>query len=142
MDQYPELLTPEAIKGYLTTLPADIQLVGPHHLRVFGQVDLVDAGWEWQGHSSVGAGGGLADHRSRLFWELERGAGGSPRTHVGDVPAGDDRRENVRRDFQVVESRIGRGVPLDAAALGSRAHRLQMKWTNLTQPELVELRPR
>eukprot|EP00850_Spirogloea_muscicola_P005614 SM000026S08863 [mRNA] locus=s26:99392:100210:- [translate_table: standard] len=96
-DQYPQLLTLEAIKGYLTTLPADIQLVGPHHLRGLGQ-------------------GG---QKAPLAYVLE------------NVPAGDDRRENV------VESRIGRGVPVDAAALGNRAHQLRMQWTNLAQPELV-----
>ena len=70
--EFPHLLRPEAVMNFQSTLPNDIRLVGVSQLSCLPSIDLVFAGWECQGHSSAGAGVGLTDPRSALFYELVR----------------------------------------------------------------------
>ena len=70
--RYPRQLLASIVKGCMSQLPHDITLIGEDDLHKLGRVDLVIAGWHWQGHSRVGLGKGLQDPRSELFWELLR----------------------------------------------------------------------
>ena len=125
-------------------IPQDIRHVSEAVLKQLEPVDLIVAGWECQGHSRAGAGKGLGDDRSGLFWEMIRVLRAAKAQWPGvaiileNVHSRDDRREAVRRDYQLVEDILGRGLELDAARFGSRAHRRRVYWTNLTEVETLE----
>lgn len=116
-------------------LPQDIRLVSRAHLHDLGPMDLVVAGWPCQGNSAAGEGQGLDDPRSGLFSELLRVLNimqdlhqqwGRPMGYlVEHVAAGNDRRPKVREHFDAVRGVLGPEVVLDAAQIGSRAHRLR-----------------
>jgi hypothetical protein len=118
-------------------LPQDIRLVSADHLRELGPVDLVVAGWPCQGSSTAGTGRA----RSGLFTELVRVLGELQALHqtwihplgylIEHVSAGADRRPKVREHFAAVRGVLGPELVVDAAQLGSRAHRLRAWWTNL-----------
>jgi hypothetical protein len=123
-------------------LPQDIRLVLADNLRDLGPVDpVVVAGWPCQGSSAAGTGQGLDDARSGLFTELVRVLGELQALHqtwrhplgylIEHVSAGSDRRPTVRTHFEAVRGLLGLELVLDAAPLGSRAHRLRAWWTNL-----------
>jgi hypothetical protein len=122
-------------------LPQDIRLVSRDHLHSVGPVDLVVAGWPYQGNSAAGDGQGLDDPRSGLFSEMLRvftimqtlhQEWGQPLGYlIEHVAAGYDRRKKVLKHFEAVRGLLGPEVVLDAALLGSRAHRLRAWWTNL-----------
>jgi hypothetical protein len=50
---------------------------------------------------------------------------------IEHVAAGHDKRPKVRQDFEAARGLLGPEVIVDAAQLGSRAHRLRAWWTNL-----------
>ena len=124
-------------------VPQDIRLIGERELNCIPEVDLIIAGWECQGHSRAGKGKGLDDPRSQLFYELLRllhllrKRQGYVSYVLENVPSGDDHRSQVRSDFRRIEALIGAGVLVDAAAYGSRAHRLRVKWTNIADTGLM-----
>jgi site-specific DNA-cytosine methylase len=101
----------------------------------------VVAGWPCQGNSAAGDGQGLDDPRSGLFSEMLRvlttlqdlhQEWGQPMGYlIEHVAAGYDRRPKVRDHFAAVRGLLGPEVVLDAALVGSRAHRLRAWWTNL-----------
>ena len=136
--RYPKQLSASAIQGCMSRLPADIALIGEENLERLGRVDLVIAGWPCQGHSRAGSGQGLQDPRSALFWELLRLLRWWQRVQVTPVayifenvpPLG---VINVQLQDAAAEVclHLGEPVLVDAAALGSYAHRLRWKWTNL-----------
>ena len=125
-------------------IPQDIRHMSDAVLRQMERVDLIVAGWECQGHSRAGKGRGLGDDRSGLFWEMVRVLRAAQTLWPGvaiileNVISGDDPREAVREDFQLIERVLGKGVQLDAARFGSRAHRSRVYWTNLTERETLE----
>ena len=67
---YPQQLYPTAIRGCFLRLLHDVILINKVDLRHLGQVDMVIAGWPCQGHSRAGAGRGLEDRMSSVFWNL------------------------------------------------------------------------
>ena len=69
---YPQQLSPTAIRGCFSCLPHDVTLISEADLRHLGSVDMMSAGWPCQRHSHAGAGRGLEDPRSSLFWDLIR----------------------------------------------------------------------
>ena len=136
--RYPRQLPASAVQGCMSRLPGDISLIGEEDLQRLGRVDLVMAGWPCQGHSRAGLGKGLQDPRSGLFWELLRLLRWWQRmqaTPVGyileNVPPLGIVDPQVQADAQLVCRYLGKPVAVDAAALGSYAHRLRWKWTNL-----------
>jgi hypothetical protein len=122
-------------------LPQDIRLVSQTHLHDLGPIDLVVAGWPCQGNSADGEGQGLDDPRSGLFSELLRVLNAMQDLHqrwgrtlgylIEHVAVGNDRRPKVREHFDALRGLLGPEVVLDAALVGSRAHRLRAWWTNL-----------
>ncbi len=136
--RYPKQLPASAIQGCMSRLPSDIALIGEEDLLRLGRVDLVIAGWPCQGHSRAGLGQGLQDPRSTLFWELLRLLRWWQRTQVTpvayifeNVPPLGMVSARVQEDAQEVCRHLGEPVAVDAAALGSYAHRFRWKWTNL-----------
>ena len=125
-------------------IPQDIRQISDGVLQGMGRVDVIVAGWECQGHSRAGAGGGLGDDRSGLFWELVRVLRAAKREWPGvaiileNVNAREDYREGVRNDFRIIEGILGEGIELDAARFGSRAHRSRLYWTNLVELETLQ----
>ena len=122
----------------MSRLPADIALIDQEGLQRLGRVDLVIAGWPCQGHSRAGSGLGLQDPRSALFWELLRLLRWWQCTQVTpvayifeNVPPLGLVSAQIQDDAQEVCLHLGDPVTVDAAALGSYAHRLRWKWTNL-----------
>jgi site-specific DNA-cytosine methylase len=122
-------------------LPQDIRLVNAAHLQDLGPVDLMVAGWPCQGNSAAGGGQGLDDHRTGLFTELMRILNAMQSMHrewgrplgyvLEHVAAGFDKRPKVREHFAAVRGLLGPELVMDAAQVGSRAHRLRAWWTNL-----------
>ncbi|GAQ93293.1 putative retrotransposon protein, partial [Klebsormidium nitens] len=65
-------------------------------------------------------------------------AWGQPMAYlIEHVAAGHDKRPRVREHFEAVRGLLGLEVVLDAAQLGSRAHRLRAWWTNLEGVSLL-----
>ena len=62
----PQQLHPTTIRDY----HCDVTFVSKEDLRRLGLIDLVFAGWPCLGHSRAGAGRGLEDPRSSLYWDL------------------------------------------------------------------------
>jgi hypothetical protein len=128
-------------------LPQDIRLVSADHLKELGPVDLVVAGWPCQRSSAAGTGRGLDDSRSGLFTELVRVLGELQALHqtwrrplgyfIEHVSAGADRRPKVQEHFAAVRGVLGPELVLDAAQLGSGAHRLWAWWINLGEVSLL-----
>jgi hypothetical protein len=139
--EFPTTVGPKAGAQLHHRLPQDIRLVSQAHLHDLGPLDLVVAGWPCQGNSAAGEGQGLDDPRSGLFSELLRvlnilqdlhAKWGRPMGYlIEHVAAGNDRRPKVRRHFDAVQGLLGPEVVMDAAQVGSRAHRLRAWWTNL-----------
>jgi hypothetical protein len=136
--KYPQQLPYEATTQFQSVLPQDVQDIHEPMLQALGEVDLVIAGWPCQGHSQAsGHGQGLADDRSRLFWHLIRilqwWQQHQPHKPVAYIMENVHPLSNVigQRDLQVIRHFIGQEVVMDAAGLGSYAHRLRLKWTNL-----------
>jgi len=135
---YPEQLPPSAIHGCFGQLPRDVTLISDEDLRRLGHVDLLIAGWPCQGHSRAGAGRGLDDPRSSLFADLMRLTQwwfthqASPPGYIFEnVPPLGDTRTKVREDGQYIHQLLGPPTFVDAASLGSYAHRPRWIWTNL-----------
>ena len=99
---------------------------------------MVIAGWPCQGHSCVGARRGLEDPRSSLFWDLIRlmqwwiAHQHSPPKYIFEsVPLLGDSRDKVLEGQHYVYQHHGDPIFMDAASLGSYAHRPRWIWTNL-----------
>ena len=126
---YPDQLHPTAIHGCFSRLPRDVTLISEADLRHLGRVDMVIAGWPCQGHSRAGAGGGLDDPRSSLFWDLIRlmqwwySHQSSPLGYIFEnVPMLGDSRDKVLEGDHFVRQHLGNPVFVDAASIGSYAH--------------------
>ena len=135
---YPQQLLPTTIRGCFGRLPRDITLISEEDLRMLGPMDLVIAGWPCQGHSRAGAGRGLEDPRSSLFWDLIRlmqwwfvHQPSPPGYILENVPLLGDSRAKVLEGRHYVCQHLGDPIFVDAAGLGSYSHRPRWLWTNL-----------
>jgi transposase InsO family protein len=145
---YPELLPPSAIQGSLSLLPMDIrQVVGQQLIDVVQQFPqqqwLVVGGWPCQDLSLAGCARGMSGNRAQLLHDVVRVIGTLQQLSQQLPPA--YLLENVafqhhkdpaiaQGDFALVTSIIGQPVLLDAAQVGSLAHRARNYWTNLCLP--------
>ena len=142
--RYPELLSREATRASFTALAADISLVSDTQLRAHGPIDLVIAGWPCQGLSMAGNQNGLHDKRSALFQELVRILHtlqvvqvNGPGYIIENVPVMSESRERNLTSVKKIEAILGPSVFIDAAKVGSRAHRARMWWTNLVPTSIL-----
>ncbi|CAM6104818.1 unnamed protein product [Calypogeia fissa] len=133
-----------ATRGYQHALPLDISLLGAPDLERVGPVDLVIAGWPCQGHTRVGRGRGLQDPKSGMFYEmlrvlryLQEFQARPPAYILENVPVLGDTRAQVLASVRQVRVWLGPALLLDAASVGSRAHRPRLWWTNLLPREVL-----
>ncbi|PTQ27347.1 hypothetical protein MARPO_0204s0011, partial [Marchantia polymorpha] len=144
MQRFPLLLPRSAVRGYQKALPSDISLLGALDLDRVGHIDLVIAGWPCQGHTRAGHGAGLHDPGSRMFWKmlqvlrhLQEQQTRSPAYILENVPLLGDTRTQLMASVHEVRAWIGSAMLLDAARVGSRAHRARLWWTNLVPQEIL-----
>ena len=130
--RYPRQLSASTIQGCMSRIPTDIVLIGYEDLKRLGRMDLVVAGWPYQGHSQAGLGQELQDPLSGLFWELLRSLQWWQHKQATliayifeDVPLMGIMSVQVQNDVHIVCQHLGEPVVVDAATLGSYAHRLR-----------------
>ena len=138
MSWYPQQLQPTAICGCFSRLPRDVTLISEDDLRYLDPVDMVIAGWPCQGHSRAGAGQGLEDPKSSLFWDLIRlmqwwfAHQPSPPLYIFEnVTLLGDSHGKVLEGRHYVCQYLGDPIFVNAASLGSYAHLPRYVWTNL-----------
>ncbi len=150
--QYPQQLTIDAVAEAFT-LPQDVSLLDASSLvRSTGRQHLqwlVVAGWECQDLSAAGRCQGLAGSRSKTFYDVVRIIGALQQLQVELPPAylvenvamqHNFSSEHIRQQaYSDVCRSLGDPVCIDAAAFGSRAHRLRNWWTNLADAVHLQL---
>jgi site-specific DNA-cytosine methylase len=135
--RYPDQLPAVACEGLLTALPANIRLVGSQKLRRYMPIHIVTVSSPCQGLSRANRNGrGLADPRSELISDTWRILGSlsknqtiKPAYTFEMVDARDHPSQEARDGFTII-NRVARGavdtaVVIDAAKLGSAAHRVK-----------------
>jgi len=148
--QYPDLLPPSVWEHAFSTLPQDVYSITPAHLLAAGCNDgsqwFLIAGFECQDLSPAGSGAGLAGSRSNSFYPLLQILGelqslqnrfSNPPMYLIENTAmqcTSHVRPAVQSAFDEICLRLGQPVLLDAARMGSYAHRLRNYWTNLCDP--------
>eukprot|EP00775_Hariotina_reticulata_P002868 gene2868-biopygen4480 len=151
-EQYPLQLQQQALEGCFSAMPEDITDITVQHVHaaVLSQPSaqwLVVAGWPCQDFSLAGPSRGTAAARSRLLTDLVRLIGilqqllpeQPPGYLLENVPMQYHRNSMIaQQDFDQVTRAIGQPVVLDAAQVGSFAHRLRNFWTNLCFPEQLQ----
>jgi site-specific DNA-cytosine methylase len=143
--RFPELLTTTAILSAFSSLTGDISLISEKDLYWLGHVDLVIAGWPFQGMSMAGNQNGLQDGRSSRFYDMVRvicylqtSQRRPPGYIVENVPIVSSSRSRTLESMHKIHGILGVPVLIDAAAVGSRAHRPRFWWTNLAPAELLQ----
>jgi site-specific DNA-cytosine methylase len=145
---HPELLPPAAIQGSLALLPMDIRRVGSEQLtpvvqQFSEQQWLVVGGWPCQDLSLAGHARGMGGSRAQLLHDVVRVIGTlqqllpdmPPAYLLENVPFQYHKNPSIaQEDFALVSSIIGQPTLLDAAQVGSLAHRARNYWTNLCAP--------
>jgi site-specific DNA-cytosine methylase len=134
---YPDQLPAVACEGLLTALPADIRFVGPRELRRYMPIRVVTVSSPCQGLSRANRHArGLADPRSGIISQAWRILGFLIQHRTVKlaytfemVDASDHRSQNARDAFTIIDRVAGgatdTAVMLDAAKLGSAAHRVR-----------------
>jgi hypothetical protein len=143
--QFPELLATSAIKTSFSTLVGNITLVSVEDIHRCGHVDLVVAGWPCQGMSMASKQNGLQDGCSSRFHDMIRVMGylqtsqrRPPGYIVENVPVVSSSWSRTLESMHKIDNVLGMPVLIDAAAVGSRAHRPWLWWTNLAPAELLQ----
>jgi site-specific DNA-cytosine methylase len=105
----------------------------------------VIAGWPCQGMSMAGNQNSLQDGRSSRFYDMVRvirylqtSQNRPPGYIVEDVPVVSSSRSRMLESMHKIHGILGVPVLIDAAAMGSRAHRPRFWWTNLAPAELLQ----
>jgi hypothetical protein len=142
-----ELFPPTAYEQAFSLLPADVYSVTAAHLEAAvaafpGQWALV-AGWECQDFSAAGSRQGLEGKRSSSFFPLVRILDALQRLMPDQPPAyvleNTSMQFTVSADYPRICAAIGLPVTVDAARLGSGAHRLRNYWTNLADTRQLQM---
>jgi hypothetical protein len=126
-------------------LAGDIALVSAEGIHRCGHVDLVIAGWPCQGMSMAGKQNGLQDGCSSRFHDmigvmryLQISQRRLPSYIVENVQVVSSSWSRTLESMHRVHNILGVPVLIDAVAVGSRAHRPQLWWTNLAPAELLQ----
>jgi hypothetical protein len=143
--RFPELLTTTALLSASSSLTGDISLISKKDLHWLGHVDLVIAGWPYQGMSMARNQNGLQDGHSSRFYDMVRvirylqtSQRRPPSYIVENIPVVSSLRSRMLESMYKIHSILGVPVLIDAAAVGSRAHRPRFWWTNLAPTELLQ----
>ena len=150
--RYPDQLPAVACKGLLTAMPSDIRLVGETELERFMPIHIVTVSSPCQGLSRANRNGrGLADNRSQLIgdaWRilayLSSHQDVKPAYTFEMVDARDHPSQEARDGFTIIDRMAGgandTAVVVDAAKLGSAAHRVRAFWTNAAPSRTLKQR--
>ncbi|CAI7904587.1 unnamed protein product [Closterium sp. NIES-54] len=128
-EEYPDQMWEDALPYESESEVHDVRDISERVMESWGQIDLIIAGWECQGYSRAGEGLGMEDARGASFRDLRQvlemveQRQGEVAYIMENVDLAEDKREPVKRAFEEIVGVLGRGVPADAAQLGSRAHR-------------------
>lgn len=143
--RYPTLLPRETMRHCFTALLDDIRLVDDVQLRLLGRMDLVIAGWLCQGMSMAGNHNGLQNRRTALFgemtriiWTLQLLQTSGPGYLEENVPVVDESSALNLAGLKRIETVLGPLVSIDAAQIGSCAHRYRQWWTNIIPTEVLQ----
>ena len=147
--QYPKQLPNSAINNFDKKLPQNISQCSLTFLEnlitLNGPVDLLGGSWECQSVSRAGRQLGAMDPRFRFFYDLVRMINffqahqASPLIYIlENTYPGEKFSTAVQNAANLVESFIGAPVIVDAADLGSAAHRVRLFWTNMLQPAVLQ----
>jgi hypothetical protein len=143
--RFPELLTTIAILSTFSSLTGDISLISEKDLHWFGHLDLVIASWPCQGMSMAENQNGLQDGRFSQFYDivcviryLQTSQRRPPGYIVKNVPVVSSSRSRTLESMHKIHGILGVPVLIDAAMVGSRAHRPHFWWTNLVPAELLQ----
>jgi site-specific DNA-cytosine methylase len=150
--RYPDQLPAVACEGLLTALPPDIRVVGSPELERFMPIHVVMVSSPCQGLSRVNRNGrGMADPQSELIaeaWRILTYLSGhqtiKPAYAFVMVDARDHPSQDVRDGFTIIDRVAGGAVDtaivIDAAKLGSAAHRVRAFWTNVAPSRTLKQR--
>ena len=150
--QYPKLLSAKAKEGAFQ-LPMDVYKLNSQLLADAGARDgtqwLVIAGPECKDFSPAGSNKGSAGHHSRtlraciqIVGTLQQLQQAKPPLYVIENAAMQHnfRSATIRDvDFPAICKDIGVPVMIDAARFGAYAHRCRNFWTNLENPQILEM---
>ena len=137
-------LPASAILGFDTRLPHNIAHCNPKFLAPVahrGPVDLLGASWECQSISRVGRRQGVNDPRFRFFFNMIQiinffqGEQIVPLTYLlENIYPGRTCTHAMQNTSNMVQGFIGAPVLIDAADVGSAAHRVREYWSNFLAP--------
>ena len=146
--KYPELFPAQAWADAFT-LPQDVTEIRPSHLKGI-DIDndhqwVLVAGFECSDLSSAGSRTGFGGDKSAptfhamlqiLGWmqHVQKKLGRPPMYFIENTFNGVATSAAVREAFTVLRACLGKHVILDAARVGSYAHRMRSYWTNIADP--------
>jgi len=149
--KYPHLLSMHAISTAFS-LPQDVRSIGQSHVATMvahaPKVQwLVVAGWECQDLSPAGSGRGLGGPRSRVYFDmcavLAWLQSSLPPQYMTYILENTGMQYNPGKprthdDFNLICQTWGTPMCIDAARLGSYAHRLRNFWSNIVPAARVQ----
>ena len=149
-EEYPFQLPDRAIRGYNKRVPQDIKLITESDLvslvQFNGPVHFLCGGWECQSMSKAGNRKGMEDERFLPFLDMVKiliflQAEQHPKPlflFENTWPGMPGQYPSIDKAAELVESFLGAPVVMDAAGLGSAAHRVRLFWTNFCRPEILQ----
>jgi hypothetical protein len=150
--RYPDQLPAVACEGLLTAMPANIRMVGGPELERFMPIHVVTVSSPCQGLSRANRNGwGLADPRLKLIGDafrilayLSRHQDVKPAYTFEMVDSRDHSSQDARDGVTIIDRMAGgaddTAVVVDAAKLGSPAHRVRAFWTNAAPSRTLKQR--
>jgi site-specific DNA-cytosine methylase len=151
-NRYPDQLPAVACEGLLAALPADIRNVGPRELRRYMPIRVVTVSLPCHGLSRANRHArrladprfGLISQAWRILGFLNQHQTVKPAYTFEMVDASDHPSRDARDAFTIIDRVAGGGTDtalvLDAAKLGSAAHRVRAVWTNAAPPKVLRQR--
>ena len=148
--EYPHQLPNSALRGHNKRLPQDIRTVSENDLVALiqnkGEVHFFCGGWRCQSMSMAGPQTGMQEKGFPTFLNLvkvinilQRMQTMAPIDCVENTwPGPTGRKEGVDKTTDLIQAFIGAPILVDAACLGSAAHRLRHYWTNFCEPSLLQ----
>lgn len=131
-------------------MPQNIQLVSENDLcnlvQQKGTIDFICGGWECQSMSMARKHLGMDDDRFIPFLDMIKIVNFLQANQMvkplylfeNTFPGTPGQHPLVDNTAKMVESFLGAPVVLDAARLGSAAHRARLFWTNWVLPEILQ----
>ena len=150
-EEFPGQLPDRAINGYNKRIPQNIALISEIDMHELvtnkGPIHFICGGWECQSMSLAGHHLGIEDERFMHFLDMicivnylqERQHPQPLFLFENTYPGTPGQYPKVDDAAKMVESFIGVPVVVDAAGVGSAAHRVRHFWTNWCAPEVLQV---